>query len=145
MKKTALIFSAITALAFTTALIAQQAPEKVSGSHLGTWRLVSIKYGNATEFSEYPKVRQRLKMITATHFAWVDYDSQTKKVSSSAGGPYSLREGVYTETLEFVGEGMEPYLGKKQEFSIRIDGDEFFQTGQLSDGLKIEEIWERVK
>ncbi len=44
---------------------------------------------------------------------------------------------------EFVGEGMETYLGKKQEFTIRIDGDKLFQSGQLSDGLKIEEVWQR--
>ena len=41
--------------------------------------------------------------------------------------------------------GMEPYLGKKQVFTIKIDGDKLFQSGQLSDGLKIEEIWQRVK
>ena len=145
MKKTALIFSAVAALVFTTALVAQQAPEEISGTHLGTWKLVSTKYGNATEFSEYPKESQRVKLITATHFAWVDYDTQTKKVSSTAGGQFSLRDGVYTETIEFVGEGMEPYLGKKQEFTIKIDGDKLFQSGQLSDGLKIEEIWARAK
>jgi len=40
---------------------------------------------------------------------------------------------------------METYLGKKQAFTIRIDGDKLFQSGQLSDGLKIEEVWQRVK
>jgi hypothetical protein len=40
---------------------------------------------------------------------------------------------------------MEAYLGKKQAFKIKIDGDKLFQAGQLSDGLKIEEVWQRVK
>ncbi len=145
MKKTGLTLSAVLILAITAALIAQQPPAKGSGLHLGTWQLVSTKYGDAKEFSDYPKESQRLKLITATHFTWVDYDTRTKKISSSAGGPYGLREGAYTETIEFVGDGMETYLGKKQEFTIRIDGDKLFQSGQLSDGLKIEEVWQRVK
>ena len=145
MKKTALILSAVVVLIFAVALVAQQQPAKGGSSHLGTWQLVSTKYGDAKEFSDYPKENRRLKMITASHFTWVDYDTKTKKISSSAGGPYSFRDGVYIETIEFVGDGMETYLSKKQEFTIRIDGDKLFQSGKLSDGLKIEEVWERVK
>ena len=145
MRKTSWILGAVAFLAFTAALVAQQQPAQGGGSHLGTWQLVSTKYGDAKDFSDYPKESRRLKMITATHFTWVDYDTKTKKVSSSAGGPYTLRDGVYTETIEFVGAEMETYVGKKQEFTIRIEGDKLFQSGRLSDGLKIEEVWQRVK
>ena len=135
----------IAALGFTLALLAQQQPAKGGGGHLGTWQLVSAKYGEAKDFSDYPKERRRLKMITATHFTWVDYDTTTKKIGSSAGGAYVLKDGAYTETIEFVGEGMETYLDKKQAFTIKADGDKLTQSGQLSDGLKIEEVWQRVK
>jgi hypothetical protein len=145
MKKTALILSSVLILAFTSALLAQQSSTKTDTKPLGTWQLVSTKYGDAKAFEDYPKERKRVKMITATHFNWVDYDTQTKKVSSSAGGPYSYRNGTYVETIDFVGDGMETYQGKKQEFAIRIDGNKLFQSGQLSDGLKIEEVWQRVK
>jgi hypothetical protein len=40
---------------------------------------------------------------------------------------------------------MKAYLGKKQEFTIKIDGDKLTQSGKLSDGMKIEEVWQRVK
>jgi len=40
---------------------------------------------------------------------------------------------------------MERYLGKEQMFAIKIDVDKLSQSGQLSDGLKIEEVWQRVK
>jgi hypothetical protein len=145
MKKIALALISVVALAFAVTMVAQQQPAKPGGSHLGTWQLVSTKYGEATEFSDYPKERRRLKMITATHFNWVDYDTTTKKVSSSAGGPYTFKDGAYTETIEFVGEGMETYLGKQQAFTIKVDGDKLTQSGQLSDGLKIEEVWQRAK
>jgi hypothetical protein len=145
MKKTALILSVIISLAFAAVLVAQQQPAKADGSHLGAWQLVSTKYGDAKEFSDYPKEHRRVKLITATHFTWVDYDTGTGKASSMAGGHYTLQDGAYTETIEFVGEGMETYLGKKQTFTIKIDGDKLVQSGQLSDQLKLEEVWQRVK
>jgi hypothetical protein len=35
--------------------------------------------------------------------------------------------------------------GKKQSFTSKVDGDKLHQSGQLSDGLKIEEVWQRLK
>jgi len=145
MKKTTLIFGLAVSLAFAAVLLAQQQPTTGGGAHLGTWELVATKYGNAKEFSDYPKEHRRLKMLTATHFTWVDYDPESGNVNSMAGGPYSLKEGVYTETVEFIGKGMETYLGKKQTFTIKVDGDKLSQSCQLSDEMKIEEIWRRVK
>jgi len=130
---------------FVLTLVAQQQAAKGSGTHLGTWQLVSTKYGDATDFSDFPKEQRRVKLITATHFTWVQYDAGTRKVESMAGGPYTLDGGSYTETIEFVGTGMETYLGKKQTFTIKVDGDKLHQSGQLSDGLKIEEVWQRTK
>ena len=145
MKKTALTVTVVLVMGFALALAGQQTPAKGGSSHLGTWQLVSTKYGDEKEFSNYSAERRRVKLITATHFTWVDYNGDTKEISSAAGGPYSLEGNVYTETIEFVGEGMESYLGKKQAFTIKIDGDKLSQSGHLSDGLKIEEVWRRIK
>jgi len=57
-----------------------------------------------------------------------------------------LQGATYTETVEFfLPAGMKVYLGKEQVFTIRVEGDKLFQSGKLSDGMKIEEIWQRVK
>ena len=144
MKNTPNIIVAV-AIVLAFSLVAQQQPAKGSGTHLGTWTLISTKYGDAKDFSDFPKEQRRVKLITATHFTWVQYDAANKKVESIAGGPYTLDGGSYTETIEFVGEGMETYLGKKQPFTIKVDGDKLNQSGQLSDGLKIEEVWQRSR
>src|SRR5579863_5745167 len=115
MKNAALILSAVVSLVFAVVMPAQQPPEKSDG-HLGTWQLVSTKYDDTKDFQDYPKERRRLRMLTATHFTWVDYDTTTGKTASSAGGHYTLKNGVYTETIEFFGEGMQTYFGKKQVF-----------------------------
>ena len=133
------------ALLSLSALQAADKSAASTSSHLGTWRLLSTKYGEVTEFTNYPDTSKRLKLITATHFTWLEVENANKMVRSSAGGTYTFNSGEYTETIEFAGEGMEAFLGKPQKFTIRIDGDTLHQSGQLSNGLKIEEKWTRVK
>jgi hypothetical protein len=112
---------------------------------VGTWKLVSTKYGEAKEHTPYTGSSTRTKIINPTHFVWLEVQTDSKKVVSSAGGKYTFSGGAYTETIDFAGQGMEEYLGKPQKFTVRIKGDKLTQSGALSDGLKIEEVWERVK
>jgi len=114
-------------------------------NHLGTWQLVSFKYGDATKWSDVPDGQRHIKFLTPTHFTWVAYEVASGKVQSMAGGTYTLNDGAYTESIEYAGEGMTDYFGKKQSFTIRVEADKLRQTGQLSDGTKVEEMWRRLK
>jgi len=147
MKKTALVISIVVVAAFASLILAADPPaSNPGGSHIGTWQLVTAKYGSAKEFSEPPKDEQHIKMITATHFTWVTYDEKKRLITSSMGGRYTLQSGDYTETVEFFSpEDMRTYLAKQQTFKLKIDGDKLTQSGTLSDGMKIEEVWQRVK
>ena len=135
---------AVIALVVTVGLRAQQEPKKSSGSHLGTWQLASFKYGT-NDLAELPQNQRRIKLVTETHFTWVQFATTTKKAESMAGGTYSLSGDTYTESIDWVGSGMESYLDKKHAFTIRVERDKFFLSGSLADGLKIEEVWQRVK
>ena len=117
-----------------------------AGSELiGTWELVSTKYGDAKEFSDAPKDETARKFITPTHFIWARYDPKTKTISNSMGGTYTLTGSDYVEMPEFAFKGMERFTGKAQKFTLKIEGDKWIQSGVLSNGNKIEEIWRRVK
>ena len=119
--------------------------ERSSAPHLGTWELASYKYGiNTPNFINAPKSTLRIKLITETHFTWVNADTATGKIYSSAGGKYTLDGNKYTESIDY-GLGMDTYLGHKHTFNIKVEGDMFFLSGYLADSLKIEEIWQRVK
>lgn len=138
--------AAIAVLAVAFGLRAQPEQPRSSGAHLGTWQLVSFKYGaDRQDFTDFPQNQRRLKLITDTHFTWVQFDTATKKSQSMAGGAYSLSGDTYTESIDFADAGMASYLGAKHTFKIRVEGDKFFLSGLLADGLKIEEIWQRVK
>jgi hypothetical protein len=145
MKGTIAGIVAFVALLFATGVQAQEGSQKMSGSHLGTWKLVSYKYGPSQPgFRDFPESQQRIKLITETHFTWVQFDAATMKVGAAAGGTYSLSGNTYTESIDF-GLGMDTYSGAKHAFTIRVEGDKFFLSGSLADGLMIEEVWERVK
>ena len=118
--------------------------EKSSLLHLGTWQLASYKYGDQPDFVDIPKSNKHIKLITETHFSWVETDTATRKISSMAGGRYTLNGSTYTESIDY-GLGMDTYLGHKQTFTIKVEGDMLFLSGMLSDGYKVEEIWQRVK
>lgn len=131
--------------ALVTVFTAAQESGAKKDSHLGTWKLVSTKYGDATDFTKRSDDAQRIKHITATHFTWIEVATDSKSILSGAGGKYTLEGTTYTETIEYAGQGMEAFVGKPQKFTIRVEGNKLHQSGELSNGLKIEEVWERMK
>lgn len=148
MKKSFVLIVSIAALAIAVLTISAVSSASVSKKKTvsieGTWQLESYKYGPAQSgFIDVQDNRVRLKVINKTNFIWVDYNPGTGRVTQSAGGTYSLTGNTYTESLVF-GLGMDSYLGNKPVFTVKIEGDMLFQTGLLTEGYKIEEIWHRV-
>lgn len=112
MKRTVIGIVAVIMFAITVGLRGELEPKTASGSHLGTWQLASYKYGtNRQDFADFPSGQRRIKLITQTHFAWVQFDTATKLSQSIAGGSYSLSGDMYTESIDFADAGMAPYLG----------------------------------
>ncbi len=86
-----------------------------------------------------------VKHITPTHFMWVTYDGEGK-VTRTAGGTYTLKGEDYVENPEYgLGADFETIKGKAQTFKCKVDGNKWHHDGQLSNGLTIEEIWERIE
>ena len=125
-------------------LISCNNSEQESSKILGTWRLSTYKYGER-EKQTLPDSVLRIKLINQTHFTWVQYMSNRKIVSTSAGGSYTLEGENYTERIDFAGMGMTPYLGKKQIFKLKFDQNKMYLSGNLSDNLKIEEVWIKLE
>lgn len=111
----------------------------------GTWKIEAYRHNiSANEFTTWPESAPEIKFITEKSFCWVSYNANTKKLTSSAGGSYTLEGDQYTESIEY-GLNMDSYLGTKSTFTIKIEGDMMFISGSLSSGQRIEEIWHRVK
>ena len=147
MKKVLVLF-AITAIALMTVEATFNKKEKSelkTNSIMGTWQLTLYKYGSGTSvFSEPSPNVGHIKLITDSQFMWAAYDKTTKKIFSSAGGTYILKGDNYTESIDF-GLGMDNYLEKQPAYTVKVEGDNLFLSGNLSEDYKIEEVWKRVK
>ena len=146
-------YSLVTALAVTTCLLilaahnsaaSEPKGEATTANRLvGTWKLVSANYGGRE--STLPKEATTLKHVTPMHYMWVTFDKDGQ-VTRTQGGPYMFDGGVLKSTPEYgLGREFEPIKGKQQLFKVKFDGNRWTQSGTLSTGTTLEEVWERVE
>ena len=105
---------------------------------------MSYQYGDAAKVTDTSKDRLiKLKHITPTHFASVIYDAGTREVLRSAGGTYSLKGTTYKEIFDSPAKSASPATNSLSHAEQRTT--KWYLSGSLSTGLKIEEVWERVR
>ena len=116
-------------------------PSKSCSTLVGTWKLASAKYGG----NDYSPQGTTVKHVTPAQFMWASYGADGV-VTRTAGGAYTLKGETYQETPEYgIGSDFDVVRGKPQTFTCRIDGNKWYHSGALSNGLTIEEVWERVE
>ncbi len=109
---------------------------------VGTWKIVSAKYGG-NEYT-FPAGATTIKHVTPTHFMWVTYDADGK-VTRCAGGTYTLKGNIYEEKPEYgLSADFDVIKGKPQTFKCKVQDGKWHHDGKLSNDLTIEEVWERV-
>lgn len=92
-----------------------------------------------------PETLRMVKHITPTHWTWVIYDRESKTVTAAMGGPWSLKDDKYEETVAFTTDDAAAARGKSFAFSFQVDGDRWlFRKGPGARGA-IVEVWKRVK
>jgi hypothetical protein len=110
---------------------------------IGTWKMVSAKYGGS-EF-KFPEGTTTIKHVTPTQFMWASYD-RDGVVSRTAGGSYTIKGETYEETPQYgLSTDFDIIKGKAQTFTWKIEGNKWIHKGALSSGLTIDEVWERVE
>ena len=112
---------------------------------VGTWRLVSAVHNNEPR-QDVRKSETHIKHVTDTHFTWVIYKNDTKEVVAALGGRCSVSRESYTEIPQYgLGDALTVLRDKEQKFTWRVEGDRWYLKGRLSQGMTLEEVWERVK
>ena len=99
----------------------------------GTWQLVSgtiIENGDTT-VTNYSGNLSMIKVINATHFAFLNHDLKKGKDSTAVfgagGGVYTLEGNQYTEYLEYC--NAREWEGNTFQFTVTIQGDTLTQRG----------------
>ena len=144
LKAACLVLLFALAVSAPTARAAEAKADAKSGNQLvGTWKLVSAKYGG--EEFKFEEGITTLKHVTTSQFMWASYDKDGK-LTRAAGGGYTLKGDVYEETPEYgFSSDFEGIKGKPQTFTWKVEGNKWYHTGKLSSGLTIDEVWERVE
>ena len=102
---------------------------------IGTWKLVSAKYGD--QALDLATLGTTLKHVTPTGFMWLSYDATTRVVSRTAGGTYTLKGDKYEETPQYgLGGDFDTIRDKVQAFKLRIEGDTWHHDGALRTAQK---------
>ena len=110
---------------------------------VGTWKLVSGKYGG--QDFKFPEGTTMLKHVTPTQFMWATYDKEGK-VFRAAGGSYTLKGETYEETPEYgFSDDFDTIKGKTHAFKAKVEGNTWHSNGMLANNLTIDEVWERVE
>ncbi|HXJ37858.1 MAG TPA: hypothetical protein VNH18_01195 [Bryobacteraceae bacterium] len=103
----------------------------------GVWELLSGQ--------PLPKGTRDIKVILGGHFIFAAYDTENGRPLYTAGGTYILNGSSYTEHMDFASEAIATGLvGKNQQFTVKLDGDTFTQTGTLTNGKPLSEVWKRM-
>lgn len=110
---------------------------------MGTWKMISHKYGDGELIVASDDV-QSIKLITESHFVWVVFAVKDNLVTSSGGGTYTFDGENYIEHVKFGGEGMSDFFDTKSDFKFSFDKGEMKISGKLSNGLHIEQTWNRI-
>ena len=100
---------------------------------VGTWKLIKgmlIEKGDTT-ITDYTQNTSFIKIINATHFAFLQHDLTNGKDStagfSAGGGKYDIQDSVYTEHLEYC--SARNWEGNSFPFTIHIHNDTLIQSG----------------
>lgn len=122
-----------------------QSPPLTRSKLIGTWRVVSYKYGKMAHFAPWPKSRVMLKHMTPTGFVMVTYDARTGQVQRVAGGTYTVQGNSYQENIQYgLGADIKGLIGKPQRFTDEATATQWHHRGRISQGEQIEEFWTRV-
>ncbi len=110
----------------------------------GNWR-ISARAGQDGQMTEMKRTaRKTLKICSGTRFQWFAINPETKEFFGTGGGTYTLKDGKYTETLEFFSRD-NSRVGASLTFDAKVEGDKWQHSGKSSKGDPVNEIWGKEK
>lgn len=112
-----------------------------AGALAGTWRIGGRQVDGVMR--EMPlQARRTLKILSGTRFQWIAINVETGEFSGTGGGTYTLENGKYVETVEFMSRD-NSRVGARLEFDAEVKDDSWQHRGLSSRGSPIHEVWTR--
>lgn len=115
---------------------------KLEQQIIGTWALCNIADSLIITNYDNREGQKRLKMITPESFIVVDYIDKPNEMFNAFMGSYLINNNNYTEFIQHTGTGYKRYLGEKNRFVLKIEGDYMYITE--IDEKYSPELWKRL-
>jgi len=112
--------------------LAKRSPEQ---GHEGAWEGVNPR--------QPPNLRS-VKLIAGNQFVITIYDRNSRTTLAVIGGTCNLNGNAYTETPEYGSPALQ-LLGQRQSLTAQVQADQMDITGVLTNGLKVNDTWRRIK
>lgn len=110
----------------------------------GLWQ-ITAREGKEGQMNEMrPGPRKTIKICTGTRFQWLAINPETKEFSGTGGGTYTLKDGKYTETIEFFSRD-NTRVSASLSFDAKVDNNQWFHSGKSSKGDRVNEIWKKIE
>lgn len=107
----------------------------------GCWRIDRrVVDGKMSELKLNP--RKTIKILSGTRFQWMAINTKTKEFLGSGGGIYTLKNGKYTEHIEFFSRD-NSRVGASLSFDAKVENQIWYHSGLSSRGDPISETWIR--
>ena len=107
-----------------------------------TWR---IKAREGSDFKMQTMLkgsRKTLKILSGSRFQWAAFNTDTHQFFGTGGGTYAVKNGKYTENIEFFSRDNKR-VGASLTFDCILNGKDWIHAGQSSTGTRVHEIWEK--
>lgn len=88
--------------------------------------------------------RQTIKILSGKRFQWAAFNYETKQFMGSGGGEYSLKDNLYTETIQFFSRD-NTKVGISLSFACTLEGTDWYHKGKGTTGNPVSEVWERIR
>ena len=107
-----------------------------------TWRIRAREDSDFKMQTILKGSRKTLKILSGSHFQWAAFNTDTNQFFGTGGGTYTVKEGKYTENIEFFSRDNKR-VGASLIFDYVLNGKDWTHAGQSSTGIRVNEIWEK--
>jgi hypothetical protein len=115
---------------------------KASKTMANVWRIRAREGADFKMQTILKGSRKTLKILSGNRFQWAAFNTDTHQFFGTGGGTYTVKDGKYTETIEFFSRDNKK-VGTSLTFDCVLNGKDWTHAGQSSTGTRVNEIWEK--
>lgn len=112
----------------------------------GTWHITGRAKDGTGEMMQIHQTgtRKTLKILSGTRFQWAAIDPAVKGFYGTGGGTYDIKNGKYTEHIQFFSRDRFR-VGADLTFDWKLADGKWDHAGKSSKGDPIHEVWEKIE